>query len=892
MLNRHWFLHPVGTMPLRARWYLALCGMLLFTLVGLHFAIQVKTQAQAEQVVNRWADQAGFSVSNIRYRLLRNALSVDDVTLQRDDMRIHIDSLLMKTGPAALADEIPDIYELRIRGLDMHVYDSRRIDVWRDLLPDIGIFHVHHWQVDGGMVLDRTGRSLQLRSLHASADEYDGESHWQLSAWLAGGRIEASGVTMIGKGMMQGELHWDDVHADALPAWLGAVADATRFAGALSWSGIAEELTFDGQARLMSGQRYVSDLQWRGTLQNRQWQLTLDAEAWPLVSIRGLLPAISDYEWRGGRFDGVVTLNGELGSGHWRASGKRARIVGLALSAGGDSDLGWRASDLSFSGWRIDSVHHVVHLGGLQALNVEGRVQPASMIDGAGPLYWRWFVDDLQLRHAQLHVVMDGGEMRVPALQGTLRLKDNRFDLSLATEEAVAKEGEAWSLQGQGLLQRGGLVDTRLQIEGKRVELGALRPVLGLTMVDTAVAPVALDGSVDFSWTIDIARAQWTMQGKADVQSLTFSHAGDHWYVKALSLGFSLDAHGRRMLHNVYGRQWRYTSPLTPMSLQPPRQEVQNQDTWWKRLLRDHDWKVDVLRLRQGSIAVGQDEEVWLSNMDLELHHVAKDHWSKMHLQGNWDGGTINCDGSWNLLAPGMQWTGRLRVAHALPFFLRHWLVLSGLPELQRGRWSAAVDMKQTDDEKGYTGQLRFSLSYPLLVASTSAETDPLQVRIGHTARQVVMRLARQPVSLRMQGDWQLEPLSWHRFGDMVLQRLKTLMDEPLKTAAATYTYHTPEAQIRLHEQVGLTPNERLRLRKLLRRVRANKGWLLELMPDIATRSLDARSIARIRFTQHLVEDYAGRLGLSAERIYPRWPAGRSDGPEVGGIRVMAVSVH
>jgi len=894
MLNKRLFLHPVGTMPLQARWYLALCGMMLFALVGLHFAIQVETQTQAEQVLSRWADQAGFKVSNVRYRLLRNALSMDDVVLQCDDMRIHIDSVLMKTGPAALAGEIPDIYELRIRGLDMHVYDSRRIDVWRDVLPDIGVFRIHRWQVDGDIVLDRTGRSLQLHSLHALADEYGGESHWQLSARLAGGRVQAFGVAAIEHGVMQGELRWDDVHADDLSAWLGAVADATRFAGALSWTDSAGELAFDGQAQLMFGQRYASELQWRGALHDQQWRMTLEAEAWPLASMRGLVPAVMDRELRGGLFDGAVALTGDLSTGHWQGSGKRARIVDLSLfDAGHDDDIGWRAGDLSCTDWRIDSARHAVHIGRMQALNVEGRLRPAAMVDATEPLRWRWFVDEMQFRHAQLHIAMAEDDMRVPALQGRLVLKDNRFDVTLATEKGETEDGAVWHLQGHGLLQQGGLAETRLQIDGRKVDLGTLRPVLGLTTADAAMAPVSLAGSTDFSCTIDIAQAKWSIQGKFDIQSLALSHAGDHWYVDELSLAFALDESGSRVLRDVRGRQWRYTAPLTPMSLQPPQQVAQLQDVWWKRLLRDHGWKIAVLRLQQGSIAVGQDDDVWLKNMNLELHDIAKGHWSKMRMQGDWDGGAMNCDGKWNVLATGIQWTGRLHVVHALPFFLRHWLVLSGLPELQRGRWSAAVDMQQVNNGKGYMGQFRFGLSHPLLAASAQPGTDPLQARIGYAAKQVIMRLARQEVTMRVQGDWQGQPLSWSRFGDMVLQRLQTLMDEPVKTiAAAAYTYHTPEAQIRLHEQAGLTPNERLRLRKLLRRVRANKGWLLELYPDIAIQSLDAHSIARIRFTQHLVEDYAVRLGLPAARIYPRWPVGRADGPEVGGIRVIAVSVH
>ena len=893
MLNKRLFLHPVGTMPLQARWYLALCGMMLFALVGLHFAIQVEAQLQAEKVISRWADQAGFKVSNVRYRLLRNAMSVDDVVLQRDDMALRIDSLLMKAGPVALAGDIPDIYELRIRGLDMHVYDSRRIDVWRDILPDVGVFRIHRWQVDGDMVLDRSGRSLHLRSLHASADEHADETHWQLSAQLAGGSIQASGMALPAQGTMEGQLRWDDVHADALPAWLGEVADGIRFAGNLSWQGSAQDMAFNGQAQLMSGQRYASDLQWRGALHDQQWQMTLDAEAWPLASLRGLAPVVTGYAWRSGRFDGAVALSGDLASGRWTASGRQARIVDISLFDDGDDEgNAWHAGDLSCEQWRIDSARHAIHLGRVRALNVEGSLRPVDMLGGGRPLRWRWFVDEMQLRHLQLHLGMAEDGMRVSALQGRLKLQDNRFEMTLATEKEAAENGAAWHLQGQGLLQQGGLAEAHLQIDGRNVELVSLRPVLGLMTGDTAMAPVSLDGRADFGWAVDIGPDKWAMQGKFDVQSLALSHAGDHWNAETLSLAFSLDGDGHRELRDIRGRQWQYTASLTPMGRQPPQQAAQLRDAWWKRLLREHGWKITSLRLQQGRIAVGQDDDVWLRNISLELHDVAEAHWSGMRLQGDWDGGDIRCDGQWKVLDPGIQWLGRVRVSHALPFFLRRWLMLSGLPTFQRGRWSAAVDLQPADNGKGYAGQLRFRLQHPLLMPS--AEADPLMARIGYAAPQVIMRLAEREVTMDLQGDWQAQPLSWNRFGDMLLRRLQALMQEPVKqeSAAAGYEYHTPEAQIRLHEQAGLTPNERLRLRKLLRRVRANKGWLLELHPDIATQSLNAHSIARIRFTQRLVEDYAVRLGLPAMRIYPRWPVGRADGPEVGGIRVIAVSVH
>ncbi|HXH65023.1 MAG TPA: hypothetical protein VNH42_05880, partial [Mariprofundaceae bacterium] len=95
MPHQHLFRHPVGIFPARARWYLAGVSMLALLLVAAHFAIQVHTQDLARTTVGQWLRRSGGSVDQVRFHLLRNALTLDGVRLESGGISLSIPEMLL-----------------------------------------------------------------------------------------------------------------------------------------------------------------------------------------------------------------------------------------------------------------------------------------------------------------------------------------------------------------------------------------------------------------------------------------------------------------------------------------------------------------------------------------------------------------------------------------------------------------------------------------------------------------------------------------------------------------------------------------------------------------------------------------------------------------------------
>ncbi|MDX8407376.1 MAG: hypothetical protein R8L58_03210, partial [Mariprofundaceae bacterium] len=289
-----------------------------------------------------------------------------------------------------------------------------------------------------------------------------------------------------------------------------------------------------------------------------------------------------------------------------------------------------------------------------------------------------------------------------------------------------------------------------------------------------------------------------------------------------------------------------------------------------------------------GSISVGRDDGFWARKLSLHSESLRPDGLSEVMVRGNVGGGSLALDGKWSPLSAEPVYLLQAKLSHANPFFLNDWLRASGMPRLLRGRLSYSLKLAHGTPAGSYIAEHRLHLDRWLAEASVSPD-DPLLGRLGYGLADAIARLdngkGRASLTFRVNGDTAAAALALNQAG----KALQQAWQAGIAKAPVHRTRHEAprfEARIRLHETSGLSHNERARLRKLWRHLKANRKGVIDLEPVWTGATLDEALIGRIRYTQSLIESFMHKRGISTGRIYPVWPTGQNHAEDLGFIHV------
>ncbi len=907
--------------------------MVALVCVALHLSIQARAEQQAEVLVQRWAVDTGVSIRKVRYHLLRNGLVLQGLRLQRDDLRFSAKHLLIHANPKLLLGEHPRIGAVQVQGFTLQLRDPKRylhnwhpskalLRLWRAT----GLVDMH----GGTLLIQRSDKARALvelsgfvvsqrmaqgkRVIHVSREGSiaepvtllwypakgetgmgSGALSWQ--GLPAGSLAEAAGLQEV-SGILSGRVAWQSKEANALPVVDGMVTlrnPALHAAGSqqLLWS---LKRHGDGGVSIK--------------VKAHSWPIQLWSEQLPMIARRHLTHALLDAEFRVSR-----------SQGGWSSFSRKGVLHDVTYAADAEEVAqrpNWYWEEIRFEDLRMDFSRKVLHARHLLTSNsslvlqLPKGEQVVAANAHAGALFhakeaqikpWRMSVDRIGVEHMALGLEVQRGRLLIPSLKGQCSWNlSNVIDFDLHTPVSSANvqlNVSRWHLHGRANYHAGAVHRAAFQLQAAALKLAQLRAFLPLQGGEGKTLQV--EGLANLDMSVEVEQGLWRAKGVMKAADVLVAHEGDRWQASKLIVRFGPVGMGmdHQSIRTLIAERWHYTTTLTPLSslATGAAAEAIYRLPWWVADLQQRGWQFGRMNWMGGTVSLGGANAHWLKQLNLSFGGVGADEaWVQVHADGMLGGGHFVLKGKWFSQRKDLRFIGSASVQQAVPFFLNDWLQVSGMPKVLRGRLSATIRVK--GDQARYRANVGLRLSRVLFDAAVS-EHDPMLEKTGYSTVGLLERLRGRDqqvkVSFSTEGGWQSEPLTLARMGaalQLEIERTIRNHDDGVDEVMVNKDRSTTPvviARVRLHDDAGLSHNERVRLRQGLMLLRGKPGWVIELQPKWSGETLNAASIARVRYTQILLEQFMLKRNLPKKMIYPLWPTERDHADDIGSIRVVMV---
>ncbi|MES0372148.1 MAG: hypothetical protein ABUK11_07685 [Mariprofundaceae bacterium] len=931
--------HPVGRMSAASRWYLAGIAMLALILIAIHFAIQVYAQQEAKRLVSSWAGQAGFSVSDVRYRMLRGALTLVDVRFQSEHLKAYAPTVFLHGNLSSLSSEKPQATRVEFRGAEISLTGKALQGLMKgeaDSIPDlfhqlwtssqrVGIYQTKlKWLPQPDDQLSSRPTVINLIRLESAV--VSGERNVEgLAHWL-GGEMELVTHTILKDGpanVSDGSFSWKGLGA---AVFLDEVMNLSPLSGSLSGNLMWKQKIDDHASYVLSGRAEMvdaagenegSELVWNGSLSEGEWKGDVKSVTWPLAMFSNQLPDFQHYRLSAGRFDGVFNLVGNLKQ--WQMHIAEGELSGIQYHRPSPAvESMTEVSTELFPKWHIEALH----VSGTRLQWPDRNIYAKEMVlrdanfivdsRGAERVARDWNIEVKEIIFNQITpaVRLAEGLFYLPMLEGKGSLKSNgRLQLKLKSSSLNHKSlAEGWRISGSGMLAMKGGSQFRMDIRAKKAALVRFRPFMPETIRRDASD---ISGDVNLKLNFQAGTYPWEGSGRASITDAHLQHAGEQWHAKAIKIEFDKIGSNiqEQQIHQVEVLDWHYQAALRPLS-QPEvnRSEVEASQSEVDQSEEEpleteggepsvekvesakaESWHIQNILLSEGLVSAGHSDAVWADNAEVRIRDLRPGVKAPVEIKARLGGGSLTVKGTldWNRAMPELH-EAKILVRDTLPFLLNNWLTLSSIPHLIRGRVYADISLQKRKDG-AYKGLGYIRLQHGVL-GSVLAQNDPLLTRVGFNTHDILTSL-QEAGRLRFRIPFQGEGSLADVMGSSLIHVMKKKMEKQrhvIKPVANVPGHQF--SSIRLHARGSLSQNERVRLRKVIRYMLKNPKQEIELEPQLSLSLQDDRQIERVRYTQKLIEGFLTHRGISRSRIFPVWPSEQHRGSSsTSGVGIVTI---
>lgn len=863
--------HPVGRTSAAGRWYLACISMLALLLLSLHFAVQERAQQQAREMVAKWAGQQGVAIAAVQYRMMRGALTLDDFHVRREGMELKAASLLLQGDVTSLMNMQPRLSLLELRDVQLQLagvpsgfqiaeesYDPMLARLWRSARAVV---------VEGGTIRVGAGggvpfRPVDLRLLRFRARGSGDARHAKGEFQLLGGHLELQAESVWGDGaapQLHGHTRWQGVDAARfLQDVTGWQPVAGELGGEAAWTVQADGnvvLTGGTKLAVAGGKAAPARLQWTGGMEAGRWKGAVEAAQWPLVMFAGSLPSVAQRHLDGGLLNGEVDIS--LQNDDWHVAGKALTVDGLRLQRAvvqGDDPHLWQAEQASLRGLDINVAGRKFYLEQLRLVSVDAKFDSAAT--EAASNGWDLRIDAVDVEALRPSINLGEGRLfNLPPLAGRAIWRAGGWSVSLNDDGS-----EGWRISGEIALRKDS--SNRLVVKAEEAPLVRFRPLLPPLLRSGGAE---LEGTVHARGELSAQAGAWSLAGHARIENVYVGLFGDNWFADTAEIDLT-EAGGALPgphIGVIQFKGWRYRAALYPLARADQVASITHADArgWFGT------WHVDRLLMARGTVAVGQAAAVWMEDVDVELSGIAPQAYAALTLRSRFDGGSMFASGriGFSSSRPHVD-VLKLSVRDVLPFFAREWLQLSGIPALQRGRLYGDLTLREGD--AGWQGVAYVRLQHGLLEQNAFPQ-DPLLELTGFNTHELFSRLSNGAV-IRLKAPIEGRGTLAGVTGESLVRTVRRAVEEA--GSGVERLQLQTLSQVRLHEREALSHNERVRMRSAIRTLKEQPKWVVELLPQLGERELDAQTVAQVRYTQQLMVRFLQEYGIAPERVFPVWP--------------------
>ncbi|MDQ6958485.1 MAG: hypothetical protein Q9M24_05155 [Mariprofundaceae bacterium] len=878
------FRHHAGRMPGPARWYLAVMVMLSLMLMAAHFTVQAYAQKVMQRTVNAWLAPMAGQAAQVRYRLLRGALTIDDMRIGQGQRTIHVSHIYLHASTNAMLSKAVRMTRVRLDGMNLSLpradlirwlqsTSSNVMTEWLSVMNHVDKLILvngrvrftdekNPWQVrniSGHMAVDgfdlNGNSSGGLIRLHGERDHHSFNS---ITSWkhMATARMaHIMGLKVNSHGSNSGLLNW---HVD----W-----PHRRFG-------------FDGDVQLVD-QPGHGDMHIQGETGPNGTKVQVRCSSISLAGLGEILPVVNGRIAQAGMWSGNVRIGRQEKKEPWVAT-MSGEVHGLNLASG---DLpAWTIERMTLNNAVAQWPAHQLNVEQVQIYNMDMALR--SQLQSPGPARspaspWHFQVVNLTFENVRPAIGIHGRAHRLilPSLKGSGHMEANGY-----TELDAVSEGEVlWHIAGKGHLD--GLFNA--DIKAENVPVVQLRPLLPDFSLPGSSGALQLSGNSQFQVSLQTSHDKLILKGQLTLADLMLSQGGDSFLAGAIHIDIQQTGMLEiQRLTSIRIDQWRYQVALRPIPRTTELEAARETENQHKKF----SWQVDEIAAENGIISVGSEDAVWADHASFSLKNLRAGTWSPLVFNASVGGGNLHMRGRIDLFSADTRIKLNARLRDTLPFFLNNWLTVSGSPSLIRGRLDGSFHIKPARGKSTYTGGLNLVLHQGQFEHGTFPQ-DPMLPLTGYNIQALSERFGRRgllKIDIPFKGDWRAQPFSIEHLGFAALQAIKRQASSAKKIQGNAQPASKTVSHVRLQHGRAFSHNEHVRLWQVVKALRKQPRLIVELLPQLGNTPLDKSLISRTRHTQAMIEHYMHKRGIARRRIYPVWPVAEHRHGDITGIKIIA----
>jgi len=873
------------------RWYVAMLLMVMLLSLTAHFFVQQQSVMQVQRLVQALENKHGWQLGGVRLHMLRGALTLRDLDIEQNNLHVQLPFLLLR---GHFSEDPHDIRLTEIR------LQHGRID-WmlaeKLSLHDLATLPLSRMLPVEWSALLKPARNIVLDQLDvhiqsAEAGELvlqrvyiNGEGRVGSRKWFASSQGEL-GLLQWRSDTTGSRLDWQDIKADRLLPFLRhdqpTLKSSARMKGHMLWQSQHLSGAMDWQDMPHNGR-----LAWQGQQQSdtdNLFAVTVHAVDWPVVMVPFQAPDLRHCVWQKGVVNGVTKL--QIQPEQWQLQSKEIKLSD-AVSQDTYGDPCWQLAQVQLSGVAAHWPQHIVSVDHLQLFGGTWSL-PQDLTYAVSPSPWT--IQQAMVEYQDMTLQDSEQEISLHDLYGEAAIHDGQWRLTAESPGSDAYSLARWRIQAdnQHTKQSKAKPLFTYSVQGDGVNPAIFRRLLPTRLTEHATlnaqVKVQITGGIrshlDDNGTTTLG---WYGSAEALVEKLGWERDGWQALIDQIAIDhLQFDAlRGIRMDALNIGA-WVLHAPLTPLT--DPNSTAEPWKPFWLA-----DWQIKRVTVAAGEWSIGWHDAVW---MKLDPFVVAPLK-APLPISLQWTGRLL--DGELQTSMVWLPWqapgglTMQLSLRHALPFVANRWLLQSDLPDFIRGRINLDFHLVSApEDDYSYHGELAATLAHASMAQGVH-QSDSFLRLAGVDPRTLLKRVADDEqftLTVPLQGNWQSTPLTWGGLGAATLKTMKEQYDRhpAIRTVRRD---HKKLAYIRLHQEDELWPNERARVKEVIRALQASPLLVLELVPQLGRHDLDAPYITSTRRTQQLIEDYMTERHISPRRIIPLWPQKSHKAGGEAGIRLQ-----
>ena len=796
---------PLAKGSAGGRLYLSVVAVLTLLLLAWHYSIQAAAHDAAIAQVRTWLQGMGASAGKVQFRLLRGALTIENVNADIQGNPLSIRTLFIQGNPASITTQQPKIQVVRIQGMSLEV--SQMSEQWQNLnvatpqaLQSLFRYAKTIHVQDSIISQPRQNIQIDLQALHisGSAEQRDlfGQGTFQQHNDAGIWHIES--FIPSNTSLQTGEI----------------IAQSDNGKRSLNWAGAwqHENMTIHFQHQTSSGGTLAIKLQ----QDKQQWKGDIQAQSWAIKTSAFKSLVSGALQFSGTTESWQVKSNKLL----WQHTVIQQHQTSIQSMTSHQLHINQTQKTIQMSRLDIEDVN-------MSISTTKSLIQPA----------WQWDIASINIEGLFISLGQNDENIHFPSMHGTASVQKNKLQLDISQQ---VDENQFWRIQSKG--------NGSLYLSASHVPLIQIRNLLPNPIRNQSYT---IDGT---AWLQlhSTPSQQWKTSGKVYVSDMMLGSKNQSFSADKVELTIEdADISGIKQA-NLRVDRWTMQLPMTP---QQAWSNTSHLEAW-----ASIPWSFQDIRFNQGKVVIGSHENTWLSQADLHIKHWQSDKPALFTLKAQLGDAPLSVDMKLRQEEGIMQWQSiHMDIQHANLFFLKDWLTLSKLPYISRGHGSLILDVKQQD------GLTQGDVDLKLLRLQLLSKHQPNFLENTLQLSNNEITVLAQHIKASFQGT---SDTAWSTMASLALMQQIKAQKKTIQQVATIQRNIQLLGSLRIQQDIRLSLNERTRLRRIIKAIKQHKHAIIELTPDIGTAELTPAFRQQIMQTQAVIKSFMGRRGIRRENIY------------------------